>query len=108
LPNITTWATETRGGVVKIAVDNLASEGRAQPVSVRVPGYEAATAETLTGSSADASAGISLGASALTADAKWHPRSVKLPRTSRSFRVIVPTASAVIIILHANRPAPRR
>jgi hypothetical protein len=100
LPNLTTWATLTPGGTVKIAIDNLATEGLAQPVSIPASGYTV-TADTLSGPSAVASADISLGGALVTDDGQWHPRSRPLS-VRRSVRVVVPSASAVILTMHPS------
>ncbi len=105
LPNLTTWATAASNGTVRIAIDNLALEGLAQPISIIVPGYRVATEQALLSSSVEAKR-ITLGAVPLTSAGLWHPKLVSLRRAHtrhHSFRVVVPPASAVIVILH-RRP----
>jgi hypothetical protein len=98
LPNLTTWATVTPEGTVRIAIDNLTTEGLAQPVSIPVSGY-IATYETLVGPSVEATTGVALGDSTVTSTGPWRPSQVGLSSESHSVRVIVPPASAVIITL---------
>jgi hypothetical protein len=102
LPNLTTWATLAPGGTVKIAIDNLATAGSAQPVSISTSGYTA-TEEPLVGSAAEARSGISLGGAQVTGSGRWRPRSVRLSHANHSFRVVVPPASAAIVTLHRTR-----
>jgi hypothetical protein len=103
LPNLTTWATITPRGTVKIAIDNLATTGLAQPVSISIPGY-AATEETLVASSTEASSNVALGATPVANNGKWRPKLRLLgTRRARSIRVIVPPASAIVLTLYRRR-----
>jgi len=102
LPNLTTWATVTPRGTVRIAIDNLATEGLAQRVSIPISGY-AATYETLVGPSVEATTGVALGDRNVTGTRQWRPRRVRLSSMGHSFRVVVHPASAVIITLHPER-----
>jgi hypothetical protein len=102
LPNLTTWATITRAGTIKIAIDNLATSGVVQPVSVSIAGY-AATAEQLNGSSINTASDITFGESQVTGDGLWRPRPARLPGTRHSIRVLVGPSSAVIVTLHRRR-----
>jgi hypothetical protein len=103
LPNLTTWATLTTSGTIKIAIDNLALVGLAQPVSIPVSGYTA-TEESLTGPSVEATNGVTLGSSTVTGAGQWQPRPIRLLRGSGSFRFVVPPANAVIVTLRRDRP----
>ena len=98
LPNVTVWATLAPGGEVKIAIDNLATAGLPQPVSISMSGYTS-TEELLAGPSAEDRSGISLGGAQVTHRGRWRPRFVRLSRANHSFRVVVRPASAVIVIL---------
>jgi hypothetical protein len=102
LPNLTSWATIDPNGTVRIAIDNLASAGLAQPVSIHVPGYTA-TEEPLAGPSVEARSGIALGGAHVMGSGQWRPRPASLPHTRGSVRVIVRRASAVIITLRRKR-----
>jgi hypothetical protein len=102
LPNITTWATLTSSGTIRIVIDNLAIDGLPQPVSVVASGY-AATGEKLIAPSIGASTGITLSDTTVTVEGHWHPRLVSLLDTGRTVRVIVPPASAVIVTLRLKR-----
>lgn len=102
LANLTTWATLAPDGTVRIAIDNLATAGLAQPVSIPVSGYTA-TEEPLAGPSAEARTGLALGAAPVTSYGQWRPKPAMLPHSGRSFRVIVRPASAVIVTLRAKR-----
>lgn len=98
LPNLTIWATHAPDGTIRIAVDNLATEGLPQPISIPTSGYSVTT-EKLIGPSTGASGGISLGGASVTDDGLWRPNPRPL-RGRGSVRVIVPSASAVIVTLH--------
>jgi hypothetical protein len=104
LPNITTWATVTRRGIVTIAIENFATEGTAQPVSIPISGYSA-TSEMLAGPSVEARSGITLGDVGVTSAGRWRPSRTSLSRVSHSLRVQVRPASATIVSL---RPKPKR
>jgi hypothetical protein len=99
LPNLTTWATLARGATMRIAIDDLATSGPAQPVRISVPGYSATSEEMLSGPSVEARRGIALGSASVTHGAEWQPRSGNRQR-GHAFRVVVRPASAVIIRLH--------
>jgi hypothetical protein len=103
LPNLTTWATVTPRGAVRIAIDNLATEGPAQPVAIPNSGY-VASYEELAGSSIQATAGVTLGGVSVASAGKWRPKRERLSYASHSFRVVVRPASAIIITLS---PSPK-
>jgi hypothetical protein len=109
LPNLSTWATVASDGTVRVAIDDLATTGLAQPVSIPISGY-AATEETLSGPSVGAGNGVTLGDASVTSRGLWLPKRTMLPRASRarSIRVIVRPASAVILTLHRVRSGARR
>jgi hypothetical protein len=102
LPNLTSWATLAPGGTVRIAIDNLATEGAAQPVSIHMSGYTV-TEEPLTAPSAEANSGIALGGAAVTSVGQWQTKPARPFHTRRSVRVIVSPASAVIVTLRPMR-----
>ena len=102
LPDLTTWATLAPDGTVGIAIDNMATTGLPQPVSISMSGYTV-TEEKLIGPSVEASSAISLGGAAVTGGGKWWPRPTKPFHTRRSVRVIVRPASAVIVTLQPKR-----
>jgi hypothetical protein len=102
LPNLTTWATVAPDGTIKIAIDNLATTGAAQPVAIPMPGYTAAE-ELLAAPSAEARSGIALAAAPVTADGRWRPMLTRSPRSGRALRVSVRPASALIVILRRGR-----
>jgi hypothetical protein len=104
LPNLTIWATLASNGTVKVAIDNLATEGLPQSVAIPASGYTV-TAEALVGPPSKRGSGVTLGRAAITADGLWHPRSRPVPAVKGSARVIVPAVSAVIVTL---RPGSRR
>jgi hypothetical protein len=103
LPNLTTWATFTARGIVRVAIDNFAIAGLAQPVSISIPGYVAATAEALIGPSVEARSGIALGRATMNGEGEWRPRTEALPRVHGFFRVDVRPASAMVITLLPKR-----
>ena len=102
LPNLTTWATLAPNGTVKIAIDNLATSGLSQPVSIPMSGYTA-TEEPFASPSVEARSGIALGGAPVTSIGEWQPKPAMLSRSGRSFRVILRPASAVIVTLHRRR-----
>jgi hypothetical protein len=103
LPNLTTWATLTPGGELRIAIDDLATVGPSQPVSISVAGFAVTGEETLIAPSVSARSGIVLGAAPVTAEGGWRPRIAGPRRARRSVRVVVRPASAVIVILRRTR-----
>jgi hypothetical protein len=104
LPNLTAWATVAPSGMLRIAIDNLATAGPAQPVRIAIPGYSAGTGETLIGLSVEARGDIVLGGAPVSGAGQWRPRSVTLSRVGRSLGVVVRPASAMIITLRQKRP----
>jgi hypothetical protein len=100
-PNLTTWATLAANGVVKIAIDNFATSGSAQPIAVRTAHYTASV-EALIGPSTGASTDIALGGASVTGEGEWHPKSAPLP-ARRSALLYVPCASAMIVTLSPRR-----
>jgi hypothetical protein len=107
LPNLTTWATVTSGGVVRVAIDNLATTGVAQAVSIPMPGYTA-TDEPLVGLSVEARSGITFGSVPVSDSGQWLPRPRSLRRRRGSVQVIVRPASAVIITFRPAHIKARR
>jgi hypothetical protein len=107
LPNLTTWATLAPNGTLRIAIDNLATSGPAQPVLISRPGYVIAAERKLIGSSLQARSGITLGTAPVTGTGLWRPAT--RPPASISQRVIVRPASAVILTLRLkHQPGHRR
>jgi hypothetical protein len=102
LPNLTTWATVTPGGTVRVAMDNLAATGLPQQVSIPVSGYTA-TVERLIAPSIGATSGIALGGAAVSGAGRWRPEPTRPPHTRHSVRVVVRPASAVILTLRPKR-----
>ena len=102
LPNFTTWATLDSGGTVRIALDNLATAGLAQPVSIASSGYTV-TEETLSGPSIEASSGITFAGASVNGEGQWRRESARSLRARHSVRVIVRPASAVIVTLRRRR-----
>jgi hypothetical protein len=97
LPNLTAWATVSHAGTLKIAIENVTSQGLAQPVSIPVSGYRG-TYERLAGPSIEAKGGVTFGGAAVT-EGRWRPRPTRLSCTGGSCRVTVRPASATIITL---------
>ena len=102
LPNLMSWATVTRRGTITIAVENLAAEGPAQPISIPISRYTA-TYYTLAGPSIEARSGVTLGHADVTTTGHWRPRHTRLSRVGRSFRIVVRPNNAVIVTLHPKR-----
>jgi hypothetical protein len=101
-PNITTWATIAPNRVIRIAIDDFATTGLAQPVAIAIPGYTA-TDEVLIAPSAGANKGVTLGGAAVTGTGQWRPTPATPSHTHRSIRVVVHPASAVIVTLSPRR-----
>lgn len=102
LPNLTMWATISPRGTLRIAIDNLATSGRPQPLLVPDVGY-AASSITLSAPSIDARTAITLGKVSVSSNASWRPRLAGLHRR-RSVRIAVRPASAVILTLRPRHP----
>ncbi len=98
LPEMTTWATVNTQGTIKIALENFASTGPAQPVSVSTSGY-AASEQMLSASSIEAGSRIALDGASVTASGRWRPRRARALHAPHSARVLVSSASIVILTL---------
>lgn len=103
LPNLTSYATVTPAGTIKVAIDNLALGGPAERVSIPAAGYTAAY-QALAAPSVTARSGVTLARSGLSAG-RWRPARTSPPRVGGSFRVVVGPASAVILTLKPAKPA---
>ncbi len=103
LPNLTAWATVARDGTISVALENFATAGPAQPVSIPAAGY-VTSYEALAGPSIEARGGVTLGGADVTRAGRWQPRRVLLPCARRSCTVAVHPASAVILTLRPRRP----
>jgi hypothetical protein len=97
LPNLTTWATLAPDGTIRVAIDNLATEGSPQEIAIPTSGY-VATAAALRGQSSRPGGAVHLGGTPVTADGLWHPKP-KLLRGRGSVQVAVPAESAVVVVL---------
>jgi hypothetical protein len=103
LPNLTTWATLSPRGVLRIALVNMSIGGSRQPLSIPMSGY-AAKEQWLSAPSAEARGAVSLGRSEVTAAGRWSPRAIRV-RDRRMLHVALPPASALLVTL---RPQSRR
>lgn len=102
LPNLTVWATLASDGTIKIAIDNLAPTGLAQPISIPTSNYKIAM-EPLVGPSTAARTGVTLGGVRVDGNGRWRPRDKPLS-ARRSLQIDVPAASAVVIMLRPSSP----
>jgi hypothetical protein len=102
LPNLTSYATVTPAGTIKVAIDNLALDGPAERVSIPAAGYTAGY-QALVAPSITAKSGVTLARSGLSAG-RWRPTHMSPSRVGSSFRVVVGPASAVILTLK-RKPA---
>ena len=97
LPNLTAWATLAPGGAVRIAMDNLATSGLAEHISIVTPGSVVGSLETLRGSSISATSGITLGERAVSVAGRWQPRLTQVAHErflcARSFTARLPPSS---------------
>jgi hypothetical protein len=102
-PNLTTWATVDSKGTIRVAIDNLATSGSGEQISIPMPGYTAVK-EPLVGPSAAARSGIAFaGAPAsIGGSRRVDPSAVR--SVHGTLHVVVPSASAVILVM---RPARR-
>ena len=100
--DLTTWATVNTAGTVRIAIDNLATEGPAQLVSIPISGYTA-TSQKLVGDSIERTTGITFGRTRVTGSRLWRPRHERVPRKARSFRLAIPPASAMVVTLRSKQ-----
>jgi hypothetical protein len=100
---LTTWATLTSSGTIKVAIDDLAISGPSQTVSLSMPGY-AATEKTLLARSAYSRSGLKLGGVTVSGTRAWRPKSTRLRSTGGTFRVVIAPASAAIIALRPASP----
>jgi hypothetical protein len=97
-PNLTTWATLAPGGTIRIAIDNLAVAGLTETVSLPMSGYTAID-EPVAAPSVEATNSITLGGAPLRSNGSWRPSLRRLRGVRNSLRVVVPPASAVVVIL---------
>jgi hypothetical protein len=104
LPNLTSWATVTSSGTLKIAIENFATGDSGKAVSISVPGYSGRY-ETLTGPSVEATNGVAFGDAAVTRTGRWQPRATGLPCSSQSCSVVVRPSSAVIVTMEQTSSA---
>ncbi len=102
--NLSSWATVTPRGTIRIAIENFATEGPALSISIPATGY-AASYEALHGASIEATTGVTFGGVHITAPGRWRPHSTTLSCASGSCRVPLAPASASIVTL---RPRPPR
>jgi hypothetical protein len=105
LPDLTTWATLAPEGTVRIAIDNLATTGLAQPVSISISGYRA-TEEALIGPAIEASSGITLAGVSVNGEGRWRSRPAKQLHGRHAVRIVMRPTSAVIITLRPRDHAP--
>lgn len=108
LLNLTAWATLARDGTLRIAIDNLATTGPAQPVRISCPGYVFGIQERLIGPAVQAGSGITLGAAPVGDAGQWHPGAATQLDSGHSHSIVVQPASAVILTLHRARQHSRR
>ncbi len=107
-PEISTWATEAHDGTLKIAIDDMATAGDYQPVTISAPGYASGVANVLSSPSAYAKGGITLGRGPVTNGALWRPIPARLSRRGHTFRIVLRPASAAILTLHLDGRSHRR
>jgi hypothetical protein len=102
-PDLTAWATTDHNANLRIAIDNMATSGPAQPILIPAAGYTSATEYRLSGPSAEAESGITLGAAEVTSTARWLPKVALRQHRGAALRAVLSPASAVVIILHRRR-----
>lgn len=99
-PDLTIWATIDHHANLRIAIDNMATSGSAQPIRIPAAGYSSVSEYRLAGPSAEAESGITLGAADVTPTARWLPKVALRRHRGAVLRVVLAPASAVVIILH--------
>jgi hypothetical protein len=99
LPNITTWATLAGNGAIKIAIDNMATTGQAQSLSIPIRRYMTGSEELLSAPAIGARSGMALGGAQVTGEGQWRPRWRSLRQASGAVRIAVSPASAAIVVL---------
>jgi hypothetical protein len=103
LRGVSAWATVDSSGTIRVALDNFATGGPAQPVSIPSAGY-VVTTMALTAPSVASLTGVTFGNAAVTAGGRWQPRPRKPVLVGRSTRVLIPPASALVVIMRPTRP----
>jgi len=94
----TAYATKHAGGEVTLVIDNFqATSGLT--ISLKVPGYAKAVSESLVAPSLSSTSGVSFGHASFDGARAERPRGTKLSRVSGAFRIGVPAASAVVVML---------
>ncbi len=102
---LTAWATVSRDGTTRIVLDNLATTGAPQAISVPTAGYDASQ-QVLRAPSVEASTGVELGNASITRLGRWRPRPVV--QSGRSMlRVLVRPSTAVLLTLRRRKGARR-
>jgi hypothetical protein len=102
LPDLVPWATRDPDGTLTIAIENFATNGPPQPVSIPISGYSA-TYEMLGARSVEARTGVRFGGVSITSTGRWQPRRVRLSSVSDALRLVVHPASAMIVTLRPKR-----
>jgi hypothetical protein len=103
--DLTSWATVLPGGTIDVVLENMASSGAAQPITIPTAGYEVST-KVLAAKSVEASSGVKLDGSEVTPAGRWHPRHVQA-RRERSLELQIGPGTAQIVTLHLRRHAHR-
>jgi hypothetical protein len=101
LTNLTTWATLAPNGTLKIAIDNFATTGAPQRISIPAAGYTV-TEEGLIGATISANRAISLGDATVTNRGRWRSKQTRPARTGGTVHIVVDPATAVIVTLHPH------
>jgi hypothetical protein len=102
LPNVTTWATLAPDGTVRIAIDNLATEGLPRQIAIPASGYTVST-EALIGPSTGRGT-VSLGGVPVSGGGLWRPTPTPVRlHASGTVRVMVPSESALVVALYPKR-----
>ena len=96
--SLTAYATLNPQGVIRLAIDNFATEG---PTSIvlHASGYRGATDKLLTAPSLSATSNVTFGHSTVTAVGTLRSASKEVPRRHHLFLLKLAPASAVIITL---------
>jgi hypothetical protein len=97
--DLTVYATIHSRGTITIAIDNFSTEG-VTSLSLRVPGYDKATGERLTGSSINATKNITFGHGSINAAGELRPTGADIAKVNHAFHLELGPASAMIVTLY--------
>jgi len=96
--NLAAYATVHPRGVITLAIENFATKGLASCL-LEVPSYDKATSESLVGSSASATSGVTFGHASFNTVGVLRSTSTKVSGLGDRFRLTLAPTSAIVITL---------